>query len=387
MTVEPAARPVPAYPGRPLFVANDIYRHSSYGGAHPLAIPRVSATVDLARALGWLDGGCYWSTAPATRAEIARFHDPAYIAALERAERDQALPEDMAARHNLGRFGNPFFPEMFRRPATSAGAVLTAADVLLASDPAAHGGRVVVYSPPGGTHHARHDRANGFCYFNDPVLGMLRLLDGGMARLLYIDLDAHHCDGVEAAFHGDPRVLMISTHEERRWPFTGAGTERAGGSARNLPVPRGFNDSELDAIVDEVVVPLGRVFAPDAVVVQSGADALADDPLSRLELSNGALWRAVAAASALAPRVLVVGGGGYNPWSVARAWAGVWGTLNGRHPPSRLPEEAETVLRGLMWQRAAGRNPPAHWFTTLADAPRPGPVRDEVKLAIEAVLA
>jgi acetoin utilization protein AcuC len=121
------------------------------------------------------------------------------------------------------------------------------------------------------------------------------------------------------------------------------------------------------------------------VVLQCGADALADDPLSRLALSNRALWRVVAAMRDLAPRCLVLGGGGYNPWTVGRCWAGVWAVLNGIDPPEAAPA-AEAVLRGLSWHRAAGRNPPGRWLTTIADRPRHGPVRDEIRTVIECVL-
>ena len=114
-------------------------------------------------------------------------------------------------------------------------------------------------------------------------------------------------------------------------------------------------------------------------MLQCGADAIAEDPLSRLALSNAAHREVVAALMPLAPRLIVLGGGGYNPWSVARCWTGVWGVLNGHALPEALPEAAQAVLRGLSFGRAAGRDPPAHWFTTLADAPRRGVVRATVQ--------
>ena len=122
--------------------------------------------------------------------------------------------------------------------------------------------------------------------------------------------------------------------------------------------------------------------------LQTGVDALADDPQSKLALSNGAIWAAVRALLPVAPRRLVVGGGGYNPWAVARAWTGIWGCIAG-HPPPRgaLPAAAEAVLRGLTWNHSRGRNPPAHWFTTLVDPPRPGPVRAAVARLVAEVLA
>jgi acetoin utilization protein AcuC len=353
---------------KPILIGSEIYRGSSYGPRHPLAIPRVSSTLDLIAALGWLDPARYWESPMASDGELARFHHPDYIAALRRAEASQRVPAEDRLRYQIGCNGNPIFKEMFRRPATAVGASLMAADWLAVHDGAVH-------SPAGGTHHGRPDRASGFCYFNDPVLGMLRLLDRGIARILYVDLDAHHADGVEAAFAGDARVRVCSLHEAGRWPYSG--TEDVG-LARNFPVPAGFNDSELDFLVDQALLPLGQRFRPQILVLQCGADGLAEDPMSRLELSNGALWRAAAKLLALAPRALLLGGGGYNPWAVARCWAGLWALLDGRDIPDRLPAPAEAVLRRLEWQHSRGRNPPERWFTTLADPPNPGPVRPEV---------
>jgi len=369
----------PCDSARPLFIGSDVYRGSSYGPKHPLSVPRVSTVIDLCRAMGWLPDSVYVDSPPATPRQLARFHDPDYIAALARAEAEQRVDPETAARHNLGRLENPIFPEMYRRPATGAGAGVLAARLII-------DGHRTVYSPAAGTHHARPARASGFCYFNAPVLAILELLDAGFGRVCYIDLDAHHGDGVEEAFADDDRVLTISVHEDGRWPFTGKAEERAGRMVRNLPVPPGFNDSELAYVVEHALVPLTRDFAPEVLVLQTGADALAEDPLSRLELSNRALWDAVAALAPLAPQTMVVGGGGYNPWSVGRAWAGIWAVLNGIDPAAPPTPQAEAVLRALTWNRAAGRNPPRHWFTTLADVPREGPVRDGVCRVVELAL-
>jgi len=353
---------------RPILIGSEIYRGSSYGPRHPLAIPRVSSTLDLIAALGWLDPARYWESPMAREEELARFHDQDYITALRRAEATQSVPEEDRRRYQIGCNGNPIFKEMFRRPATAAGASLMAADWLAAHDGAVH-------SPAGGTHHGRPDRASGFCYFNDPVLGMLRLLDRGVGRILYVDLDAHHADGVEAAFARDERVLVCSLHEAGRWPYTGTADTA---HARNFPVPPGFNDSELDFLIERAVLPLAERFRAQLLVLQCGADGLAEDPMSRLELSNGAIWRAAARLLPLSARTLVLGGGGYNPWAVARCWTGLWALLDGRDIPDRLPAAAEAVLRGLAWQHSRGRNPPERWFTTLADPPNPGPVRPEI---------
>ena len=191
---------------------------------------------------------------------------------------------------------------------------------------------------------------------------------------------------MQDAFAGDPRVLAISIHEAGRWPFTGAAEDRAGGSARNFPVPRGLNDTEHRYLMRAAVLPLIARRDPQAILVQTGADSLEEDPLARLSLSNNAYWEAIAAVRRLAPRLLVVGGGGYNPYSVGRCWAGIWAVLNDLPIPERTTPAAESVLRGLVYNRAAGRDPPAHWFTTLRDAPREGKVRPEIdRLATQAL--
>lgn len=364
----------------PCLIASEIFRRSSYGGRHPLAIERVSAALDLIRAMGWLDEARYIDSPTAAPEQLARFHDPAYIAAIVAAERTGRVDRDTQQRFNIGINGNPVYPEIFSRPATACGGSLHAAELLLAGEGA-------VFNLAGGTHHGRPDRASGFCYFNDPVLAMLRLLDGGVQRIAYVDLDAHHCDGVQDAFAGDPRVLMISIHEAGRWPRTGDAADRAGGSARNLPVPSGLNDSEMGWLVEGAVLPLVRNFAPEVLVLQCGADSLADDPMSRLELSNRALWSAVAALRPLAPRLLALGGGGYNPWAVARCWSGLWAVLNGSDPLVAPTPAAAGVLERLRWSRSQGRNPPARWLTTIADPANAGPVRDEVRQVAAAALA
>jgi acetoin utilization protein AcuC len=356
----------------PLFIGSEIYRGSSYGPNHPLRVPRVSTVMDLARALSWLPPDRYRASPRAKPAALALWHDPAYIAALVRAEALGEATPDMRDRFHLGTVSNPVFPQVFRRPATGAGGTMLAADLLMA-------GLGVVHVPGGGTHHGLPDRANGFCYLNDVVLAIKVMLGAGLTRVAYVDLDAHHSDGVELAFTGDPRVRMISVHEEGRWPFTGALGDTAGGSAFNLPVPRGYNDSEARAVLHELILPRVAEFQPEALVLQCGADSLLEDPLSRLALSNRAYIEALDALVPLAPRVMVLGGGGYNPWSVGRLWTAIWGRISGQDLPDRLPEAAYSVLAGLSWS-GGGRPPPDQVLLhTMLDAPREGPVRLDIR--------
>jgi acetoin utilization protein AcuC len=361
----------------PIFIGSEVYRGSSYGRWHPLAVPRVPQVMDLCRVLGWLPAAQYRNSPRAKPEGLTLWHTPEYVAALRQAERAQTVSDAVRARHNIGTTANPIFGEMFSRPATGVGGVMLAAALL-------HRGGVV-HTPGGGTHHGFPDHANGFCYFNDPVMAVLALRAQGCRRVAYVDIDAHHCDGVEHAFAADPDTLVVSVHEENRWPRTGALEDRGVGNVVNLPVPRGLNDDEMALIRDKLILSRVAAFRPDAIVLQCGADALEEDPMSRLCLSNNAHVAIVTALRAASPRLMVLGGGGYNPWSVGRLWTRVWGTLAGQEIPARLPPAAEAVLTALHWTGLRARRAVApHWLTTLADPPRGGAIRLEIRTRIAA---
>lgn len=369
---ESAARP------KPVFVGHDVYRRAAYGGNHPLAIPRVETAVDLCRDFGWIDPEAWIESPVADAAALGRFHDPEYVEALRRADEAGEIAQDTQRRYNLGTLENPVFPGVFRRASTSVGGSIEAAKQALA-------GRIA-YHPAGGTHHGRPGRASGFCYFNDPVFAILTALDAGVGRLVHADLDAHHGDGVQDAFAGDPRVYTISIHERARWPHTGALDYTGGGQSCNLPVAPGFADADLALLMAEVVLPLVRRAAPEILVVTCGADGLAGDPLSRMALTNRALWAAVTALAAEAPGCAVLGGGGYNPWTVARCWAGLWGVLNRFALPERLPPAAVRRLEGLECDLVDEDERDPRWLTTLADAPQDGEAQPETSALARRVL-
>ncbi len=342
----------------PVFIGSDIYRTSRFGGKHPLAIPRVSLTFDLCRAMGWLPVDQYIDSPVATVDQLARFHDRDYIAAVKECEETQHAKPEQRERYGLGVGGNPVFGEIFRRPATAAGATLYGIDRLR------EGG--IVYTPAGGTHHGLKDRASGFCFFNDAVLGILSALDRGATRVAYLDIDAHHCDGVELAVGNDPRVFIASVHERDRWPRTGH-TSRPSANIHNFPVAQGFDDKAFEALMHDEIIPAVSAFAPQLVIIQCGADALDADPLSRLSLSNASHARFVESIMRLAPRLLVTGGGGYNPWTTARCWTRIWAVLCRKAIPDRIPHSAEKIMRSVNWNHSRGRTPPESWFTTIAD--------------------
>jgi acetoin utilization protein AcuC len=362
----------------PAFVGSELYRRPAYGRNHPLAIPRVETAVDLCKCLGWLDEGALES-APADGATLTRFHDPAYVAALEEADVIGHVSHEAHRRYNIGTLENPVFPGVFERAATAVGGSILAAKCALEDR--------LAYHPAGGTHHAKPGAASGFCYFNDPVFAVLTLLDAGLSRVLYVDLDAHHGDGVEDAFAADRRVFTISIHESDRWPGTGRAGDRREGRARNMPVPRGINDSEYAALIDEAVLPLAARWRPEAVVITAGADPLAGDPLSKMMLSNGALWDAVVKVSSTARAAVVLGGGGYNPWTVGRFWAGLWGRIADKTIPERLPQDARDLLAELSCDLVEDEDVDPVWLVSLRDPPNPGPVRAELVELCDRVLA
>ena len=360
----------------PLYVGSDVFRRAAFGNNHPLKIVRHSAVLDMVRMLGWLPSESFVEARPATSVELGAFHDPAYIEALKNAESAGRVTPEVRERYGIGTLENPLFAGLFERAATTVGGSVRAAQLALAGH--------LVFHPSGGTHHGRPDRASGFCYFNDPVFAILTFLGNGPERVLYVDLDAHHGDGVEEAFADDPRVLTLSIHEQDRWPYSGPAGFR--GYAGNLPVPEGANDSELEYLVEQVVGPMALAFAPDAIVVCCGADCLSGDPLSSMKFSNVALWRSIDRLLEFDKPCVLLGGGGYNPWTVTRYWAGLWGHINGFDMPVPLPETAAGYLRKLECDLVDEEDIDDAWLTSMADSPYPGPVRDAVKSVAEKVM-
>ena len=349
-------------------IGSEIYRNSQFGGKHPLSIPRVSAVLDLIRALGICDKEEY-KTGPCAKPELLQtFHTPEYISILKKTEASQKISEIDAKTYNIGSLSNPVFPEMYKRPATSVGSSLLAADLV------ADGGRA--YSLGGGLHHGMAGYANGFCFLNDLAFAINRLRELGIQRVAYIDLDAHHCDGVTAAFPEDENLFIVSAHEDKRWPFTGGVDENLVDRFLNIPLPSRCNDTEYLFIFEKLVFPLLERFQPEALVIQGGADALEDDPMSRLSLSNQVLWKILTMLLGQSHRVILTGGGGYNPWTVSRLWTGFWALMSGRPIPENLPGEAISLLKSLSWQRRT--MPKERLLNSIFDNPKEGQLSNEV---------
>ena len=364
------------------------YRRHSYGGNHPLGIPRVSLTLDLIRAYGALTAEEFRVSRPATSAELEWFHTREYIGALRQCEVDGKVAHRYRQRHNIGNFENPFFPGFFTTPATAAHGSILGAEMLLQG--------LIAFSPAGGMHHARTDAARGFCYLNDPVLAITRLRREGL-RVLYVDIDAHHGDGVEDAFVRDPRVTTLSLHMDTTYayPFAGGGIDDTGplGNAVNLPLPQGMHDNEYRYAFERVWPAVLEASRPEAVVLQAGTDILAPDPLGKFRISTQLFLEVVASVLADAPthsdgtpRLLVLGGGGYHPLVLARCWTGVWGLLSGRDLPATIPAAGEALLRAVDWDLDEDEDYFEGLFTRRLDPAQPGEVRGDLRERVEQLL-
>ena len=359
-----------------IYIGSEIYRRSSFGHNHPLSYARQESILDMCRVLGWLPERMFLQSPMADIGTLMRYHDEDYVLALQSADKAGLATPAHRKTYHFGTMENPLFKGVFARASTTVGGSIEAAKQALAGKTAFH--------PSGGTHHGMKDRAHGFCYFNDPAFAIFTFLDAGLERVLYVDIDAHHGDGVEAAFTDEARVHTLSIHEEKRWPYSGVLADQKPGQV-NIPVPRGINDTEFTLIMDELVLPYCEKFKPEAIVITCGADGLKDDPLSKMGLSNGALWDAVLALKSQAPACVVLGGGGYNPWTTVRCWVGLWGLLAGYDLPDVLPEDAQAILGKFDSDLIDEEDREEGWLTTLADTPNGGPIRREIKSLIEAL--
>lgn len=354
----------------PVFIGSEAFRRAAFGDHHPLKIIRHSAVTDLSRMLGWLSDDNFRTCEPASIERLLEFHDRGYVKALRHADATGRVERDVRERYQIGTLENPLFEGLFDRAACTVGGSILAAELALDGHTAFH--------PSGGTHHGRADRACGFCYFNDPVFAIKTFLDAGLEQVYYVDLDAHHGDGVEIAFFEEQRVTTLSVHEDYRWPYSGT-LSYPKEKAFNLPVPKGFNDSELEYLLERVILPLAAGSRAEALVICCGADCLAGDPLSTMMLSNVGLWRAVDRLRDLGLPTVIVGGGGYNPWTVTRYWTGLWGRISGQSLPDTLPQQAVDMLSDMECDLVDEEDVDDTWFTTIEDRPNPGPVREAVK--------
>jgi acetoin utilization protein AcuC len=232
---------------------------------------------------------------------------------------------------------------MYDYASLACGATLTGAEMLLAGDVD------VAFNPSGGYHHAGPGYASGFCYLNDVVLGCLAFADAGR-RVVFLDIDVHHGDGVQNAFYDRADVMTISLHQDGKTIFPGTGSEdeigqgNGRGFCANIPLPKGTYDEAYLRVFRTLVIPLIRAYNPDAIVLEIGMDTLSGDPLAQLSMTNNAPADVVGLVMDLGKPVLATGGGGYHPQNTARGWALAWSVLCGEDDA----DDFATGLGGVM---------------------------------------
>ncbi|OPY68857.1 MAG: Acetoin utilization protein AcuC [Syntrophorhabdaceae bacterium PtaU1.Bin034] len=273
---------------------------------------------------------------------LCLFHDRAYIELLKRAGRGEFEMEMLNA--GLGTSDNPVFKGMFDLALTVAGGTYEGAMLLLGRE------AEMVFNPVGGLHHAGRAHASGFCYVNDIAVAITSLVEKGQ-RVAYIDMDAHHGDGVQEAFYATDRVLTISLHESGKTLFPGTGfeTEIGIGEGRgynvNLPFRAGTDDEVYLYGFEEIVPPLLEWFRADMVFAQIGGDCHRDDHFAHLNLTSKGYKRVVSRIRESSERIMAMGGGGYNIYKTAALWAIAWSALVGTEPEDKF----SGLIGGMMY--------------------------------------
>jgi len=308
---------------------------------HPFKPVRLELTKTLLESAGLLASDEVVAPATMDDDELLEVHDPRYVAAVRAASRGE-VPKDAVA-FGLGTGDNPIFEGMHDAVLRVCAGTRTAVDLV------ASGSATRAANFAGGLHHAMRDRASGFCVYNDLALGIRHAVHRHGMRVAYVDLDAHHGDGVQWLFYDDDRVLTVSLHESGRYLFPGTGHTyetgrgRGRGASVNVPLEPFTEDASFLEVFDLVVPSSLRAFQPDLIVLQAGADMHRHDPLADLGLSLTGMAEAYRRVSDLATeltdgRLVVTGGGGYDPYrTVPRAWAHAWAALSGRELPASLP--------------------------------------------------
>lgn len=311
----------------------DRFMGYNFGPEHPLKPARLMLAYKLMEECGMLDSNtCRIEPGFATEADLLRVHTPEYLASVRAEEPDLAF--------GLGTDDTPVFKGIYDASRLLAGGSIDAARRIISED-------CMAFNIGGGLHHAMPTQASGFCVFNDPALA-ISVLKERFQSILYIDIDAHHGDGVQQIFYEDPDVLTISIHESGLYNFPGTGfIDEIGsgpglGYSANIPMPMYAGDNEYRHAFDEIVPPLFEWFKPDVVVAQLGIDTHYLDPLTSLNLTltgySYLVHKIVELADKFAKgRLLALGGGGYNVEVVPAAWAGVLHIMRHEPIPDYLP--------------------------------------------------
>ena len=327
------------------FVYNNAFSLHVLSPDHPLKAVRLRYTYELLEAYDAFSAGgaALVDPRPATEDEIRSLHSPEYVEAVKSFS--QAEKTYDPARFNLSAGGdNPTYEGMYDAAVLSTGASLVAEELV-------ESGRAeVAFNISGGLHHAAAGNASGFCVFNDPAIAIKHLLQKDL-RVAYVDIDAHHGDGVQNAFYDTDRALTISIHESGMYLFPGTGavqemgTGAGAGFSVNVPLYPYTGDETYLWAFREIVPPLIDSFKPDVLVTQLGIDSYHSDPLTHLMLSSRGFGEAVKAFAQMGLPWVAMGGGGYDLGAVARCWTLAYGIMLGTEWPDEIPLQCRDTVQ------------------------------------------
>lgn len=314
------------------------------GVDHPFARERQLPLRDLITTMELASPGEFLRPPSASRADLETAHAPAYIDLVESTSTPDPDADALADafRFGLGTGDNPIAPGQHEAASAVAGATAYCVEKVV------RGELRRAFNPTGGLHHAGHSRASGFCIYNDLVVGIRRALAMDMKKVLYVDFDVHHGDGVEFAFESEEAVCTLSFHQspDTLFPGTGRVTDTGRGAGEgtvvNMPLAPYTDDASWSHCISTVLGAVARSFAPDLILSQHGCDPHYEDPLAQLQVTTGPMGEAARLCRELAEelcegRWVATGGGGYQPYRVIpRAWSMVWLELSEREIPERV---------------------------------------------------
>jgi acetoin utilization protein AcuC len=321
-----------------------------YPPEHPFNTIRAKKTREIVKSLGLLTGNGRSEVppVPAERLVLKKFHSARYLHALRTAAKGRWDTE--ALNMGIGTGDCPVFEGLYEYTLLATGATLVAAKLLLSGE------AEVAFNPSGGFHHAMPEQASGFCYINDVALACTILAEEGK-RVLYLDVDVHHGDGVVYGFYDRRDVMTISFHESPGTLFPGTGFEDEIGDGQgkgycvNVPLPVGTYDEVYMKAFEAIALPLIGAYNPDVIVFELGADALAGDPLAHLCLTNNVYAEVIEHLLSFDKPIVATGGGGYNVNNTVRAWALAWSILTGTGSGSDMDHAVGGVmLESTDWQ-------------------------------------
>lgn len=324
------------------FIYSPELEEYQYPPEHPFNTIRAKKVRETAASMGLLSGAGRREAAPepVERIVLKKFHSARYLRALKEASEGKFNAEALGM--GIGTQDCPVFEGLYEGAVLATGGTLVGAKLILSGE------ADVAFNPSGGFHHAWSERASGFCYINDVALACMILAEEGK-RVLYLDVDVHHGDGVAYAFYGRRDVMTISLHQNPRTLFPGTGFEDEIGSGEgegycvNVPLPIGTFDEAYMKAFEALALPLIGAFEPDIFVFELGADALAGDPLAHLCLTNNVYAEVIGHLLSFGKPILATGGGGYNVNNTVRAWVLAWSIFAGGEGQGGLRDKAAAV--------------------------------------------